>query len=64
MRPGQIRDVGTLAGTLAALKDVVRKKGGAVHAFAHPETISEPNWRPLHAEYVAVAGQMAAMLDH
>jgi GGDEF domain-containing protein len=64
VRPGEIRDVPTLANRLAALKDEVRRHGGAVHAMAHLETISAPNWRPLDAAYIAVAGQVATMLGH
>jgi GGDEF domain-containing protein len=62
LRPGELREVTALAGRLAALKDEVRRHGGAVHAVAHLETIQAPSWRPLHAEYVAVAGQVASML--
>lgn len=60
--PGQIRDVATLANRLAALKDEVRRHGGAVHAMARLETLETPAWRPLDAAYVAVAGRVASLL--
>ena len=62
VRPGEIRDVGELASRLAALKDEVRKHGGAVHGLARPDAISEPAWRPLDSGYVAVAGRVAGVL--
>ena len=62
VRPGQIRDVALLAGSLAALKDVVRRRGGAVHAMASIETIATPVWRPVDARYVSVTGQVASVL--
>ncbi len=60
--PGEIRDVGTLANRLAALKDEVRRHGGAVHALARVDTISTPAWRPLDQAYVSVAGHVATVL--
>jgi GGDEF domain-containing protein len=60
--PGDLRDVGTLANRLAALKDEVRRHGGAVHAVARTATISEPAWRPLDAAYVSMAGHVATAL--
>ena len=62
VKPGDLRDVGTLANRLAALKDEVRRHGGAVHALAGPATISEPAWRPLDATYVSMAGHVATAL--
>lgn len=57
--PGQLRDVGTLANRLSALKDQVRLHGGPVHAIASLDTISTPVWRPLDAACVAAAGHVA-----
>jgi diguanylate cyclase (GGDEF)-like protein len=62
VKPGDLRDVGTLANRLAALKDEVRRRGGAVHALASPATIPEPAWRPLDAAYVSMAGHVATAL--
>lgn len=62
VEPGDLRDVGSLAERLSALKDVVRNHGGAVHAMARPNTITEPAWRPLNAAYVSVAGHVASVL--
>jgi GGDEF domain-containing protein len=60
--PGEIRDVATLANRLAALKEEVRRHGGAVHALAGLDTISTPAWRPLDGAYVSVAGHVATVL--
>ena len=60
--PGEIRDVATLANRLAALKEEVRRRGGAVHALARLDTISTPAWRPLDGAYVSVAGHVATVL--
>jgi hypothetical protein len=62
VRPAEIRDVSTLANRLAALKEEVRQHGGAVHALARLDTISTPEWRPLDAGYVSVAGRVAGVL--
>jgi GGDEF domain-containing protein len=62
VEPSELRDVSTLASRLAALKDQVRRHGGAVHALARLDTISEPAWRPLDAGYVSVAGRVAGVL--
>jgi len=62
IKPSELRDVGTLANQLAALKEQVRKHGGAVHAIARLATMDEPSWRPLDAGYVAVAGRVAGVL--
>jgi GGDEF domain-containing protein len=62
VKPAELRDVSTLANRLAELKDQVRRHGGAVHALAHLDTISAPEWRPLDAGYVAVAGRVAGVL--
>jgi len=62
VNPGDLRDVGTLAERLSALKEQVRRHGGAVHAMAHLDTITEPAWRPLNLAYVSVAGHVASML--
>jgi GGDEF domain-containing protein len=60
--PGEIREVATLANRLAALKDEVRRRSGAIHAIASIETISTPAWRPLDSGYVSVASQVAGVL--
>ena len=62
VKPGELRDVATLANQLAALKEQVRRHGGAVHALAHLDSMAEPVWRPLDAGYVAVAGRVAGVL--
>jgi GGDEF domain-containing protein len=62
VKPGELRDVATLANQLTALKEEVRRHGGAVHALARLDSISEPSWRPLDAGYVAVAGRVAGVL--
>ena len=62
VRPNELRDVSTLANRLAELKDEVRRHGGAVHALANLDTISTPEWRPLDAGYVSVAGRVAGVL--
>ena len=62
VKPSELRDVSTLANRLAALKDQVRRHGGAVHAMARPDTISAPEWRPLDAGYVSVSGRVAGVL--
>jgi GGDEF domain-containing protein len=62
IRPGQIRDVGMLANRLAAVKEEVRRHGGAVHALARLETVATPAWRPLDARYVAITGNVAQVL--
>jgi GGDEF domain-containing protein len=62
VKPGDLRDVGTLAERLAALKEEVRRHGGAVHAMAGLDTIGTPSWRPLDSAYVAVAGHVATVL--
>jgi len=63
IRPGQVRDVGVLANSLSKLKEEVRRHGGAVHALARLETVAAPAWRPLDAGYVAMAGQVAGLLE-
>jgi GGDEF domain-containing protein len=62
IRPGQIRDVGMLANRLAAVKEEVRRHGGAAHALARLETVATPAWRPLDAQYVSIAGNVAQVL--
>ena len=62
VEPGDLRDVGTLAERLSALKEEVRRHGGAVHAMAHLGTIASPAWRPLDTAYVQVAGQVASAM--
>jgi hypothetical protein len=62
VEPGDLRDVGTLAERLSALKEEVRKHGGAVHAVAQLHTIASPAWRPLDTAYVQVAGQVASAM--
>jgi GGDEF domain-containing protein len=62
LNPGDLRDVGTLAERLSALKEEVRRHGGAVHAMARLDTIVSPTWRPLDSAYVAVAGHVATVL--
>lgn len=64
LAPGDLRDVGTLAERLSALKDQVREHGGAVHAMARLSTIGEPAWRPLDTAYVQVAGHVASAMGH
>jgi GGDEF domain-containing protein len=60
--PNEVRDVATLAERLAALKEEVRRHGGAVHALARLDSVSTPAWRPLDKGYVAVAGRVAGVL--
>jgi hypothetical protein len=62
VEPGDLRDVGTLAERLSALKDEIRRHGGAVHAMAHLNTIGDPAWRPLDTAYVQVAGHLASAM--
>ena len=62
LRAGEIGDVAILANRLATIKEAVRARGGATHAIARLETLTSPAWRPLDPSYVAVAGNVAAML--
>jgi GGDEF domain-containing protein len=62
LKPTEVGDVATLGNLLAALKDEVRRRGGAVHALAHLDTIATPAWRPLDVDYVAATGHIASLL--
>ncbi len=57
--PSALPDVATLANRLAALKDEVRRHGGAIHALARLDNVAAPTWRPLDARRETAAGRVA-----